>query len=72
MDPHTKSELAVPIICDHITIGVINAESPLKNAFSTTDARLIEILADVVNWVLKFSSELFSLKKHIGKINFFR
>ncbi|MFX1255555.1 MAG: GAF domain-containing protein [Promethearchaeota archaeon] len=53
--PQTKSELVVPIIYDNKTIGVINAESPSKSAFSTTDERILEILAGVVDWVLKFS-----------------
>ncbi|MFX0061722.1 MAG: GAF domain-containing protein, partial [Candidatus Hermodarchaeota archaeon] len=56
VDPQTKSELVVPIIYDHETIGVINAESPSKNAFSTTDERLLEILASVVDWVVNYSA----------------
>lgn len=44
----TQSELAVPIKISTGTIGVINIESVKKNAFSLTDKKLLELLAQHV------------------------
>jgi len=45
VDPHTRSELCVPIRLGEKVIGVINAESAEVDAFSTSDQRLLTILA---------------------------
>lgn len=44
--PDVQSELAVPLIADGELIGVINAESRLKNRFSEDDARLLETVSN--------------------------
>ncbi|WP_156115688.1 ATP-binding protein [Colwellia psychrerythraea] len=42
-----KSELAVPIIYEDITIGVIDSESSLKNAYSHNDMEVLQIIANI-------------------------
>lgn len=44
-NPHTRSELAVPLQAGEQTIGVINVESPYLNGFSSDDQRVLEALA---------------------------
>lgn len=47
--PHyARSELAVPILSGKRVLGVINVESPLLNAFTENDLRLLQTLADQV------------------------
>lgn len=43
--PSTRSEIAVPLMVHKHVIGVINAESPLPDAFSERDAHFLETLA---------------------------
>ncbi|GAB4580464.1 MAG: hypothetical protein Fur0022_32050 [Anaerolineales bacterium] len=45
VDPHTLSELCVPLKIGDQVIGVINAESRQKNAFSEHDERLLLTIA---------------------------
>lgn len=45
--PDTRSELAVPILLDEHTIGVLNLESPQVNIFSPAHRLMIERLAAV-------------------------
>ncbi|MDX1435745.1 MAG: GAF domain-containing protein, partial [Anaerolineales bacterium] len=45
IDPNTVSELCVPIKVGHRVIGVINAESRLRAAFTEDDERLLTTLA---------------------------
>jgi len=42
-----KSELAVPIIYEGNTIGVIDSESSLKNAYSQNDMEVLQIIANI-------------------------
>lgn len=42
----TRSEMCVPLRVGDRVLGVLNAESPRLNAFSTDDFRLLETLAD--------------------------
>lgn len=56
VDPNIKSELAVPIILDGEVIGAINLESYSLNAFSSTDERLLESIANLCALVLKCNS----------------
>jgi PAS domain S-box-containing protein len=46
--PNTRSEIAVPLIVREEVIGVINAESPKINAFSSNDHRFLTTLAGQV------------------------
>jgi len=42
-----KSELAVPIIYEGKTIGVIDSESSLKNTYSQNDMEVLQIIANI-------------------------
>jgi len=42
-----KSELTVPIIYENKTIGVIDSESSIKNAYSQNDMELLQIIANI-------------------------
>lgn len=53
IDPHTASELSVPLKIHHQTIGVINAESIHLDGFSATDERLLGILAQQLAIILE-------------------
>ncbi|MDJ0753028.1 MAG: GAF domain-containing protein [Ardenticatenaceae bacterium] len=44
-ESRTKSEIAVPILVEDRVVGVVNAESPLINAFSQDDQSFLETLA---------------------------
>ncbi|MEE8389971.1 MAG: PAS domain S-box protein, partial [Anaerolineae bacterium] len=45
-ETETKSELAVPIILKEIVIGVLNAESAERDAFSQADVSTLQAIAD--------------------------
>jgi len=45
VDPHTRSELCVPLKIGHRVIGVINAESAKQDAFLDSDERIMVTLA---------------------------
>lgn len=45
---HTCSELCVPLWVGGRVIGVLNAESPQRNAFSDADERLVETVAGLM------------------------
>lgn len=44
--PYTKSELTVPIKARNEVIGVLDLQSSTENAFSATDIRIFELLAN--------------------------
>jgi GAF domain-containing protein/DNA-binding response OmpR family regulator len=46
IDSRTRSELILPIRQGGLLLGVLNLESPLVNAFSQSDLRLLEAMAD--------------------------
>ncbi len=46
VSPNTRSELCVPLLSEAHVIGAINLESPLENAFTQDDLRLLTILAN--------------------------
>ncbi len=46
--PAMRSEIAVPIVVDNETIGVLNAESKKKKAFDEDDLAMLQILASHV------------------------
>ena len=46
IDGRTRSELILPIRQGGLLLGVLNLESPLVNAFSESDLRLLEAMAD--------------------------
>jgi len=51
--PGTRSELCVPLRTGERILGVLNAESPERDAFSADDLRLLQSLADRVVVVLE-------------------
>ncbi len=53
IDPHTASELCVPLKIRQQTIGVINAESIHRDGFSAADERLLGILAQQLAIILE-------------------
>lgn len=56
--PDTKSEVAVPIIIKRKIIGVLNFESPEKNAFKKTDVKNAQALAAVIGFmILNFKTQ---------------
>lgn len=54
VDEKTHSELAVPILIDNEVIGVLDIESNLKNAFDTTDERIMLLISDMTNLIITF------------------
>ncbi len=53
IDPHTASELCVPLRIQDQTIGVINAESIHLDRFTEADERLLVILAQQVGIIIE-------------------
>ena len=51
--PETRSELCVPLQVGRRTLGVINVESPERNAFDADDERLLTSLAGLVAAVIE-------------------
>lgn len=50
--PYTKSELTVPIKARNEVIGVLDLQSEIENAFSATDIRIFELLANSLGTVI--------------------
>ncbi|HTP09492.1 MAG TPA: response regulator, partial [Anaerolineae bacterium] len=46
IESHTRSELILPVRQGGLLLGVLNLESPLANAFSESELRLLEAMAD--------------------------
>ncbi len=52
-DLQSRSELVVPIIINGLPVAVLNIENEKINAFSETDRRLVEILAEQISSTLQ-------------------
>jgi PAS domain S-box-containing protein len=52
-DSRSRSELVVPIIINGVPVAVLNIEHETVNAFTETDRRLVEILAEQISSTLQ-------------------
>lgn len=46
--PHTRSEMALPLVASEELLGVIDAQSEIESAFSPEDIEVLQVLADQV------------------------
>jgi len=51
--PDTRSELCVPLVAGPLVVGVLNVESPLVNAFTDDDQRLLGTLASNLTMLIE-------------------
>ncbi len=61
--PESRSEVCVPIKVKGRVIGVLNAESPTRDAFTSADRRLLETLADAAAVALENARLFASLRR---------
>jgi GAF domain-containing protein len=63
--PQTKSEIAVPLVCEKKVLGVINIESPEIGAFNERDERVLMRLATAIAVRVNQSQETKETKRQI-------
>ena len=61
----TRSEIAVPLISGNRLIGVFDIESPLKNAFSTSDLRFLKAISTYLAAVIELAMSYNDLKESV-------
>lgn len=72
-EPHTKSEVSVPLYNGNEIIGVLNVESPMEHPLTEDDLRLMLVLGEQVNVALRRASlhaeraESLRREKHINE-----
>ena len=60
-----KSELAVPLIINQETIGVVSVDSNKLNAFNEEDLTLLQLISNIVVQILKKENMINELKQNI-------
>jgi PAS domain S-box-containing protein len=61
--PNTHSEMALPLISRGLTIGALDVQSEVANAFSTEDVETLQIVADQVTTAIE-TARLFEETQH--------
>jgi HD-GYP domain-containing protein (c-di-GMP phosphodiesterase class II)/putative methionine-R-sulfoxide reductase with GAF domain len=67
-NPHTLSELCVPILIGETLAGIINAESPHLNAFGVADERLLTIVAGELGMAVERTRLLEETRRQVERL----
>ncbi len=69
IDPRVQSELCVPLKAGERVIGVINAESAHKDAYTETDERLLETVASQLATTIEKLRLFEETRRHLQRLN---
>lgn len=59
-DSASRSEIVIPILQNHIALGVLDIDSPIKNRFSETDMKLFAEIGVIISSSLSFHQNWFA------------
>ncbi len=63
--PDTKSEIALPLIANNVTLGALDVQSLQENAFSDTDISVFNVLANQISLAINNINLLNSLRESL-------
>lgn len=66
--PHTRSEMALPMIVNDVVIGVVDVQSTEASAFSQEDIRILQVLANQIALAIEKARLLESSQKTLAEL----